>query len=164
MKRFIALILVLMLFLTSCDTLIGDIMGVILPDSPADTENNDSVPGDSEDNKPEDNRPDDSKPETPGHSHTFKAAVTIPTCVSAGFTTYSCLTCDYSYVSDETLPLGHNYETSVTEPTCKEVGYSTYTCTLCGDSYVENGKGALGHRYDVTVTASKRPFAQSGKR
>ena len=78
------------------------------------------------------------------HVHDYKAVVTAPTCIAAGYTTYTC-TCGDSY-KDEIVPaLGHNYNTVVTDPSCVENGYTTYTCTRCGDEYVDNEKAALGH-------------------
>jgi len=41
--------------------------------------------------------------------HNYEAIVTAPTCVDAGFTTYSCV-CGESYIADEVAPTGHSYE------------------------------------------------------
>ena len=70
------------------------------------------------------------------HVHTYTSEVTEPTCTERGYTTYTCVRCGESYVSDYTDALGHNYEAVVTKPTRKEGGYTTYTCKVCGHSYV----------------------------
>ena len=107
----------------------------------------------------------------------FTSVVTAPTCLSDGYTTYTCTDCGYSYVDDNTTALGHAYgdwthvddtkthqrvcandashiETAnceftvvVTAPTCLNDGYTTYTCTDCGFTYVDDNTTALGHAY-----------------
>ena len=84
--------------------------------------------------------------------HDYKAAVTAPTCVAAGYTTYTCTICGDSYVADEVAALGHALKTVVTAPTCVAAGYTTYTCA-CGDSYVADEVAALGHAHKTVVTA-----------
>lgn len=68
-------------------------------------------------------------PET-GHSHT--TVVTLPTCTTEGYTTYTCY-CGDVYIADNVEPLGHSeviHEAKV--PTCTEFGWMTYvTCTRC---------------------------------
>ena len=83
--------------------------------------------------------------------HDYAAAVTAPTCETAGYTTYTCA-CGDSYVDNEVAALGHDYAAAVTAPTCETAGYTTYTCA-CGDSYVDNEVAALGHDYAAAVTA-----------
>ena len=46
--------------------------------------------------------------------HTFKSVVTNPSYENGGYTTYSCESCDYSYIADETEVLNHNYSTQLT--------------------------------------------------
>ncbi len=41
--------------------------------------------------------------------HSYAAVVTAPTCLTSGFTTYTCTQCGDSYVADEVDALGHNY-------------------------------------------------------
>ena len=45
---------------------------------------------------------------SPGHSHSYTAAVTAPLCTEDGFTTYTCR-CGDSYVADPVPALGHSY-------------------------------------------------------
>ena len=47
----------------------------------------------------------------------------------------------------------HSYQAVVTDPTCTSDGYTTYTCSNCGDSYVSDTVDALGHDYKSTATA-----------
>ena len=84
--------------------------------------------------------------------HDYTAVVTAPTCVDAGYTTYTCSICGDTYVAEETAALGHDYNAVVTAPTCVDAGFTTYTCA-CGDSYVANEVAALGHDYKAVVTA-----------
>ena len=77
--------------------------------------------------------------------HNYVKTVTVPTCTTGGYTTYTC-ECGDSYVADITDAIGHNYVPVVTNPTCTTGGYTTYTCE-CGDSYVADIKGATGHKY-----------------
>ena len=73
-----------------------------------------------------------------------EGTVTVPTCIDAGYTTYTCTVCGDSYTADETAALGHSYgDGVVTEPTATEQGYTTYTCTVCGDSYQGDYTSAL---------------------
>ena len=58
-------------------------------------------------------------PSTCGHDvrsgeekHTFTSTITDPTYEQGGYTTYTCSTCGYSYVDDETDKLEHNYSSS----------------------------------------------------
>ena len=74
---------------------------------------------------------------TGGHVHNYVADVTEPTCLSAGFTTYTC-SCGDSYIADEVDALGHEYVTEVVEPTCTKSGYTIYTCVRCGKTYKDD--------------------------
>ena len=104
----------------------------------------------------------------------YDYTVTEPTCISGGYTTYTC-ECGHSYVGDYTQATGHSfgdwepngdgthtrvcqydvehtetakciYSSFVTAPTCTEQGYTTYNCE-CGHSFEDNFKAALGHSY-----------------
>ena len=66
-----------------------------------------------------------------GHSHV--TAITAPTCLEDGYTTYTCH-CGDSYISDETAALGHNMTYEVeTAPTLEAEGALAGTCTRCGE-------------------------------
>ena len=54
--------------------------------------------------------------------HNYETAVTNPTCEDAGYTTYTCSACGYSYVGNEVEATGHSYD---------ELIDGQYTCS-CG--------------------------------
>ncbi|MBE6583708.1 MAG: hypothetical protein E7649_01820 [Ruminococcaceae bacterium] len=85
--------------------------------------------------------------------HTYKAAVTPPTCENGGYTTYTC-DCGHSYVSDYTKALGHDYtkEFYTIPPTCMDQGYTFYACSDCESSYTTNYVKPTGHTLSATVT------------
>ena len=68
------------------------------------------------------------------HTHTYRRAVTEPTCTKGGYTTYTCTVCGESYTDNATEALGHNFgEWAVgKEATCAEEGYRTRVCARCG--------------------------------
>ena len=69
-----------------------------------------------------------------GHTHSYTAVVTVPTCTEQGYTTYTCI-CGDSYVDTYVDALTHDYLATVTYPTGVVKGYTDYTCSVCGDSY-----------------------------
>ncbi len=79
------------------------------------------------------------------HPHDYKAVVTEPTCTENGYTTYTCTTCNDTYIDNETDALGHDYEVLVTEPTCTAGGYTTYSCTNCDNARIDDETDAAGH-------------------
>ena len=91
--------------------------------------------------------------ENPPHTHTYKNAITAPTCTEQGYTTYTCA-CGDSYTDAYVAALGHSYDNGVitTEPTCTEVGVKTFTCAACADTYTEE-INKTGHIYESNVTA-----------
>ena len=111
--------------------------------------------------------------ETAALGHDYQAAVTVPTCTEAGYTTYTCSRCGDSYVGDETAALGHTPGEPVKKndlaPTCEVAGgYDMVTyCTACGAeiSREHTDIPALGHDWGApeyvwaddysTVTATR---------
>ena len=88
------------------------------------------------------------------HSHV--SVVTDPTCVDAGYTTYTCA-CGDEYVADPVDPLGHDYGDLIAkvEPKCEEEGVlEHYECGRC-HLYFDADKAPLasiiiapkGHNY-----------------
>jgi len=69
----------------------------------------------------------------PSHVHDYKAVVTAPTCVTKGYTTYTC-SCGDSYTADETAIVAHTYGAWETTklPTVKEAGEAKQVCSVCG--------------------------------
>ena len=88
----------------------------------------------------------------PTTGHDYKTVVTKPTCLTAGYTTFTCKGCGHSYVGDEVKATGHDYEAEpVEEPGCLTEGIMNYICKTCGYSY--SGKiEATGHDYKAVVT------------
>ena len=83
--------------------------------------------------------------------HSYESAVTDPDCVNAGYTTYTCSVCSYSYTANSVAAKGHSYESETTAPNCVNAGYITYTCSVCSNSYTETTAPALGHEYTWRV-------------
>lgn len=84
------------------------------------------------------------------HIHDYASVVTPPTCISTGYTTYTC-DCGESFeaqpVAKTTCTPGA--EVFVKEPTCLNYGYSYYKCTVCGTiSGQHNHKSPLDHAFD----------------
>ena len=83
------------------------------------------------------------------NGHTYVGVVTDPTCTEAGYTTYTCSSCDDSYVSDYTDALGHSFTSYVSngDATCEADGTKTASCDNgCGttDTVADEGS-ATGH-------------------
>lgn len=87
------------------------------------------------------------------HQHSYVKTVTDPTCVSAGYATYTC-DCGHSYLQDLVDPSGHSYADTVVAPTADARGYTEHTCTACGDVYkdafVDSIDNSHKHRYVVS--------------
>ena len=89
-------------------------------------------------------------------THNYTAAVTAPTCVNGGYTTYTCSVCDHSYVADYTNALGHTEVIDdAVAPTCTETGLTEGKhCDVCGEVLIaQQTVAALGHNYTAAVTA-----------
>lgn len=85
--------------------------------------------------------------------HQYQPEITKPTCVSIGFTTYTCSVCGDSYTSDTQDKLPHSYIPAITAPTCTVMGFTTYTCADCGDAYVSDYTDKTPHHYKAETTA-----------
>ena len=82
--------------------------------------------------------------------HDYEAVVTESTCTTYGYTTYTCIACGDSYVSDIVMHTGHNevvYEG--VEPTCTEGGFTDgIICGACGEIIIERDTiDPLGHSF-----------------
>lgn len=84
--------------------------------------------------------------------HHYQPEITKPTCVSIGFTTYTCMDCDDTYTADITDRLPHNHIPTVTAPTCTAMGFTIYTCADCGDEYVSDYTDKTPHHYKAETT------------
>ena len=81
-----------------------------------------------------------------GHDYDFK--ITYATCVTNGYTTYTCRRCGYSYVGDETETLSYHRwgAWEYVSNTCTQDGYRYRTCA-CGAKETEPMGSAFGHYY-----------------
>ena len=92
-------------------------------------------------------------PSTCGHDvrsgvkkHTFTTSITDPTYEEGGYTTYTCSTCGYSYVDDETDKLEHNYSSSWSY----DEDSHWHACTDKGYEYLK--KDESSHNFTFVVT------------
>ena len=84
-----------------------------------------------------------------GCEHSFRDAVTAPTCTEKGFTTHTCTLCGFENVDSYTEATGHDFESKVLEaPTCTEAGVMEYTCANCGDRFTHDIEPA-GHHPEI---------------
>ena len=92
--------------------------------------------------------------ELPALGHDYKAVVTMPTCTSRGYTTYTCVNCSRSYNDDYTEAIPHTWTDwyLYTSPTCLQDGYNRRHCEVC--QYAQSSAiEKLGHDYaQTTVT------------
>ena len=90
----------------------------------------------------------------PALGHDYKAVVTMPTCTSRGYTTYTCVNCSRSYNDDYTEAIPHTWTDwyLYTSPTCLQDGYNRRHCEVC--QYAQSSAiEKLGHDYaQTTVT------------
>ena len=115
MKKLFALMLVVVLLLTSCD-FVYDFIQKLPTDT--GTEVTTTVPKDNANgDQTDDNKPDET-------SHDYQAIATAPTCEERGYTTYICLLCGDTYVTHYINALGHTWQEATTETpkTCKTCG------------------------------------------
>ena len=84
--------------------------------------------------------------------HSYKSVVTVPTCTSGGYTTYTCSVCKDNYKSNETAKLGHNMGgfIVVEQPNCTENGVEIAECSRCDYSEVKE-LSATDHNYQDGV-------------
>lgn len=84
--------------------------------------------------------------------HHYDSKVIAPTCISMGYTVYTCRDCGDTYTGDYTDKSEHDYKNTVTAPTCTSHGYTTYSCKNCDDEYVSDYTEKLPHAYKEDIT------------
>ena len=84
--------------------------------------------------------------------HHYDSKVIEPTCISMGYTVYTCHDCDDTYTGDYTDKAEHDYKKTLTAPTCTSHGYTTYSCKNCDDEYVSDYTEKLAHNYKEDAT------------
>ena len=89
----------------------------------------------------------------PGHDYEG-VMTTAPTCTEKGYTTYTCVVCNDTYVTDYVDATGHSYTEEITKvPTHTEAGEKTFTCA-CGDTYTEEIAVISDHAYIAAETTA----------
>jgi len=102
-------------------------------------------------------------------AHTYQSVVTLPTCTTGGYTTYTCSVegCNHTYTADEVQASGHNY---VTVPgyaaTCTTAGLTDgEQCTACQDwKTTQKTINSLGHDYGEWVVDTPAACETEGTR
>lgn len=97
--------------------------------------------------------------ENPPHQHKYTKKIVEATCVSEGYTLYTC-SCGDQYMDNGVGALSHDYIQTVVEPTCTTDGYSIYTCRRCNQQYESDYIYAYGHSWG-TWTVIKEPTVDS---
>ncbi len=77
--------------------------------------------------------------------HNYEKTITLSTCTSGGYTTYTCTVCGYSYKADETPARGHSLEAFVEHPTCTQSGTVSEICKVCSYTHSVEEIPASGH-------------------
>ena len=89
------------------------------------------------------------------HNYDVKGETTAPTCITKGYTTYSCSAgaCGTTENRDEVAEIDHAYDVKgeTTAPTCITKGYTTYSCSAgaCGKTENRDETAEIQHNYDV---------------
>lgn len=70
------------------------------------------------------------------HEHQYTSTVSEPTCTQQGFTSYACVSCDESYITDYLPALEHvQVITPGKEATCSQPGLTEgISCSRCGET------------------------------
>ncbi len=117
----------------------------------------------------------------------YETETTEPTCLSGGYTTYTCPDCHDEYESERTAPAEHtwgswtptapdahthkrvcsecstedtadcSFNIETTDPTCEEDGVVTHTCPLCEGTHTHPGEPALGHALGGYEKIAEKP-------
>ena len=93
----------------------------------------------------------------PATNHSYKSTVTAPTCEAEGYTTYTCSSCDHSYIGNKVAATGHKAQTIYGKSaTCTATGLTNGTkCSVCDKTLsAQTVIPAKGHSYKSTTTVS----------
>lgn len=85
--------------------------------------------------------------------HSFTSQVVDATCVTDGYTIYTCTQCGASQRGDYVEATGHSYSQQVVAPTCTEDGYTIFACR-CGHGYTDHITDRTGHSYENGICVS----------
>ena len=93
--------------------------------------------------------------DTADHTHTYSVSTTAPTCVGAGYDTYTC-TCGHTYYDNFVDALGHDWQFKRhTEASVNYGGGDLYNCTRCIEIKYENYVPAKYKSYDLDAIDAK---------
>ena len=96
-----------------------------------------------------------------GHTHNYKANVTVPTCKNIGYTTYIC-NCGDSYIADYVPTIDHTeIVDDAVSATCTKTGLTEGKhCSACGLIIVkQNLLPAIGHKYSDKVPTPSTDYS-----
>ena len=79
--------------------------------------------------------------------HEYEVEIHEPTCMSMGYTTYSCVHCGQTFQDNYVEKKAHSYEEIVITPTCTEQGYTIHYCTTCGYQYYDHYVEEENHHF-----------------
>lgn len=98
----------------------------------------------------------------PALGHSYKEAVTKPTCTSLGYTSYTCLRCNYNYIGNYVSKTEHKFGGwTISKPaTCLKDGEIQRKCTGCDETEKQVLK-ATGH-LEVIDKGKEATCTQSG--
>ena len=94
--------------------------------------------------------------EIPKTDHSYKTSVTVSSCTNSGYTTHTCVHCNYSYVDGEVNASGHTVEAIPGKAaTCTSTGLTDGAkCSACGIIITNQIEiPATAHSYNTTVIA-----------
>lgn len=100
-------------------------------------------------------------------NHIYDFAITDPTCVDKGYTTYTCKLCGDSYVDTYTEVLNHSFTDYISNKnaTCEADGTKTAKCDRCEktDTVVDEGS-ATGHAWGDYIVDVAPTYREEGQK
>ena len=96
------------------------------------------------------------------HEHRYKSKVVKSSCVSKGYTLYTC-DCGYEYKDTYTPLSEHNFKlTKTKQATCSAEGYDESTCEICGEKQ-RKPISKTDHQYSKWVVEENATCTANGK-
>ena len=98
----------------------------------------------------------------PPKGHSLSPQLVSPTCNTEGYTLYSC-ECGYNYKGSFVPPTEHTFSKKIIPPSCSKQGYTEYTCA-CGYSFTSDHVSPIGHSLSsetVSPTCVKQGYTEN---